>query len=72
MRYLIVPEIIYIILLYGSIVLSLFSTFMNIRGIIKKSERGYFIKWCIVLLVALVVVALTTKGVVVANTMIGG
>ena len=72
MKYLIVPEIIYIVLLYGSIVLSLVSTFMNIRGIIKMSKRGYFIKWCIVLLAALVVVVLTTTGVFVAKTMIGG
>ena len=72
MKYLIIPEFIYIVLLYGGIALSLVSAFMVIRGIIKKSERKYFIKWCIVLLVALVAVALTTTGVIVANTMIGG
>lgn len=72
MKYLIIPEFIYAILFYGSIILSLVSVFMGIRGIIKKSGKQYFIKWCIVLLAALVVLALTTTGVIVANTMIGG
>ena len=72
MKYLIVPEFIYVIRFFGSIRLSLVSVFMEIRGIIKKSRKRYFIMWCIVLLVALVVVALTTTGVIVANTMIGG
>jgi hypothetical protein len=71
MKYLIVPELIYIVLLYGGIALSLISVFMEIRGMIEKKGRGYFIKWCVVLLVSFVAVALTT-GVVVAQTMIGG
>ena len=69
---LIIPELIYIMLLYGGIVLSLVSFFMGIRGFIKKREIRYFIKWGIVLLLCLVTVVLTTTGVIVANTMIGG
>lgn len=69
---LIIPEFIYIVLFYGGIVLSIVSIFAGIRGFIKKRERQYFIKWCIVLLICLVVLALTTTGVIVANTMIGG
>jgi len=69
---LIIPELIYIMLLYGGIVLSLVSFFMGIRGFIKKREIRYFIKWGIVLLLCLVAVVLTTTGVIVANTMIGG
>ena len=72
MKYLIVPEFIYVILFFGSIILSLVSVFMETRGIIKKCGKRYFIAWSISLLVALVVVALTTTGVIVANTMIGG
>ena len=73
MRYkMIVPEFIYMVLLFGGIAISLVSLFMGIRGIIKKRERCYFIKWSIVLLLCLVAVALTTTGVIVANTMIGG
>ena len=72
MKYLIIPELIYIMLLYGGIVLSLVSLFMDMRGFIKKRERRYFIKWGIVLLLCLVAVVLTTTGVIVANTMIGG
>ena len=69
---LIIPELIYIMLMYGGIVLSLVSFFMGIRGFIKKREIRYFIKWGIVLLLCLVAVVLTTTGVIVANTMIGG
>ncbi len=72
MKYLIIPELIYIMLLYGAMVLSLVSLFMGIRGIVKKRERLYFVKWGIVLLLCLVAVVLTTTGVIVANTMIGG
>ena len=72
MKYLIIPELIYIMLLYGGIVLSLVSLFMGIRGLIKKRDKRYFIKWGIVLLLCLVAVVLTTTGVIVANTMIGG
>jgi len=69
---LIIPELIYIMLLYGGIVSSLVSFFMGIRGFIKKREIRYFIKWGIGLLLCLVAVVLTTTGVIVANTMIGG
>lgn len=72
MKYLIIPELIYIMLLYGGIVLSLVSLLMGIRGFIQKRERRYFIKWGIVLLVCLAAVVLTTTGIIVANTMIGG
>lgn len=72
MKYLVIPEILYMVLLYGGIALLLVSLFMGIRGIIKKSKRQYFVKWCIVLLVSLVAVVLTTTGVIVANTMLGG
>jgi len=70
MKNLIIPELIYIMLLYGGIVLSLISVFMGIRGLVKKREKRYFIKWSIVLLLCLVTVVLTTTGGVVANTMI--
>ena len=69
---LIIPEFFYIMLLCGGTVLSLVSLFIAIRGIIQKRERRYFIKWNIVWLLCLVAVALTTTGVIVANTMIGG
>ena len=72
MKYVIIPEFIYIVLLCGGIILSLVSVLMAIRGKIKKREKRYFVKWCIVLLVAVTTVIMTTTGVIVANTMIGG
>lgn len=70
--YLIIPEFVYIVLLYGGIALLVVSVLMGIRGMIKKRGKRYFVTWCIVLLVSLVAVVLTTTGVLVANTMLGG
>ena len=72
MKYLIIPEFLYMILLYGGIVLSIVSVFMGIRGFAKKRKREYFIKCCIVLLISFIAVVLTRTGVIVANTMLGG
>ena len=69
---LIVPEFIYRICLLGSIAVAFVSVIMSIKGIFKKNRSRYFIKWCIILIVALVVFSLTTTGVIVANTMFGG
>ena len=72
MDYVIVPEFIYNVLLCGGIILSLASVLMTIYGVVKKKEKRYLVKWCIVLLVALILVILTRTGIIVANTMIGG
>ena len=70
--YLTIPEFVYIVLLYGGIALLVVSVLMGIRGMIKKRGKRYFLTWCIALLVSLVAVVLTTTGVLVANTMLGG
>lgn len=70
--YLTIPEFVYIVLLYGGIALLVVSVLMGIRGMIKKRGKRYFVTWCIVLLVSLAAVVLTTTGVLVANTMLGG
>ena len=70
--YLTIPEFVYIVLLYGGIALLVVSVLMGIRGMIKKRGKRYFVTWCIVLLVSLVAVVLTTTGALVANTMLGG
>ncbi len=70
--YLTIPEFVYIVLLYGGIALLVVSVLMGIRGMIKKRGKRYFVTWCIALLVSLVAVVLTTTGVLVANTMLGG
>lgn len=72
MMYLTIPEFVYIVLLYGGIALLVVSVLMGIRGMIKKRGKRYFLTWCIVLLVSLAAVVLTTTGVLVANTMLGG
>ena len=70
--YLTIPEFVYTVLLYGGIALLVVSVLMGIRGMIKKRGKRYFVTWCIVLLVSLAAVVLTTTGELVANTMLGG
>lgn len=70
--YLTIPEFVYIVLLCGGIALLVVSVLMGIRGMIKKRGKRYFVTWCIALLVSLAAVVLTTTGVLVANTMLGG
>ena len=70
--YLTIPEFVYIALLCGGIALLVVSVLMGIRGMIKKRGKRYFVIWCIVLLVSLAAVVLTTTGVLVADTMLGG
>ena len=72
MRYLIIPEILYIILLVGSLILSFVSAFMVVMGIIKRKRKQHFIKCFIVFVISLVIHLSTRIGMIVANTMIGG
>ena len=72
MRYLIVPEFIYIMLLCGGFILAFVSAFMSFQSIIKKRGQQHFVKWIMVLMAALAMVVMTTTGVIVANTMLGG
>ncbi len=72
MNKLIVPELVYIILFYGGILVCLISVIMIICGIIRKNNKRYFINWSIVFFIALIIVFLTATGIIVANTMFGG
>ena len=72
MRYLIVPEVLYIILLLGSLLLSFASVVMVIQGIINSNGKQHFIKWSFVFVISLVLHLSTRTGMIVANTMIGG
>ena len=72
MRYLVLPEWMYMIILFGSLILTLISVFICIRGIVKKYGKQYFIKWCVIMLAAVVIHYFTRTGVIIANTMLGG
>ena len=66
-RYLIIPEIIYIILLLGSLIFSFVSIFMIIKGVIKGNSKQYFIKWGIIFVVSLIIHLSTRTGVIVVK-----
>lgn len=70
--WLVVPEIIYILLLFGSWISIMISAMMVITGAVKKKSKRYIIKWGIVLLVALIISLLTMTGKIAPNTAFGG
>ena len=72
MKYVIVPEFLWVFFFYGGIIVAFVSLLMGVRGIIQKRERRYFFKWCVILAISIIAIALTITGVFTANTMLGG
>lgn len=71
-HWLVVPEIAYILLLFGSWMAMMVSVIMVVIGTVKKKEKQCFAKWGIMLLVALVISLLTMTGKIAPNTAFGG
>jgi len=72
LRYLILPEWLYIIILLGSLILTLIAVIICLRGIVKMCEKQYLLKWMLILLVAVIIHYFSRTGVIIANTMLGG
>lgn len=70
--WLVVPEFIYVILLYGSYIIMIISLGIVIGCILRKSEKMYYIKWLIILLVAFILAVLTMTGKIAPHTAFGG
>lgn len=70
--WLIVPEFVYIILLFGSWIVIISSVCMIIRCIIHKAEKNHYIKWLIVLMVAVIITVLAMTGKIVPHAALGG
>ena len=70
--YLVVPEILYGVMLYGSGLAALLSICALIWGVFKKKSKKYFICWSISFLVSVGLIILTLNGIIVAHTMFGG
>ena len=70
--YLIVPEILYSIFLFGGMIVILLSIGVSIYGFIKKKKKNFLISRIIVFFVSLMMVLLTLNGFIVADSMFGG
>ena len=68
----VVPEFLYILLLFGSWITMIISISMTIRGILRKKEKKSIIQWVFILLVTFGIAVLTMTGKIVPNTAFGG
>lgn len=67
-----VPDLLYLILLFGSWIMLIISVSMIIRGIVRKNEKRYFVKCVIVMLVALLISLLAMTGKIAPYMSFGG
>ena len=70
--WLVVPEFLYILLLFGSWITMIISISMLIRDILRKKEKKSIIQWVFILLVTFGIAVLTMTGKIVPNTAFGG
>lgn len=56
--WLVEPEFLYLVLLFGGWLAVVISAGMTVVGIIRKKERKRIIKWLIILLIALAIVVI--------------
>ena len=70
--WLVVPEVLYLVLLFGGWLAVVISAGMTIAGIIRKKEKKRIIKWVIILLIALAIAVMAMTGKIVPNTAFGG
>ena len=70
--WLVVPEFLYLVLLFGGWLTVVISAGMTVAGIIRKREKKRIIKWVIILLIALAIAVMAMTGKIIPNTAFGG
>lgn len=70
--WLVVPEFLYFILLWGGWIAVVLSAGMSVAGIIRKKDKRRIIMWFAILLVSLVIAVMAMTGKIVPNTAFGG
>ena len=70
--WLVVPEFLYLVLLFGGWLTVVISVGMTVVGIIRKKEKKRIIKWVIILILALAIAVMAMTGKIVPNTAFGG
>lgn len=67
-----VPENIYAIMFYGGGFVALISTGALIWGALRKKRKKFFIIWVGIFLLSIILLFLTTSGIILADAMFGG
>jgi hypothetical protein len=67
-----VPLIVYAVMFYGGGLAVLLSIFVFVVSVLKKKKGKYFRIWIAVLIISVVLLFLTTSGLILANEMFGG
>lgn len=70
--WLVVPEFLYLVLLFGGWIMVVISAGITIAGIIRKKEKKCIINGVVVLILALAIAAMAMTGKIVPNTAFGG
>ena len=70
--WLVVPEFLYLVLLFGGWLAVVFSAGMTVADIIRKKEKKRIIKWIVILLISLAIAVMAMTGKIVPNTAFGG
>ncbi len=70
--WLVVPEFLYLVLLFGGWLAVVISAGMTVANIIRKKEKKRIIKWVIILILALAIAVMAMTGKIVPNTAFGG
>ena len=70
--WLVVPEFLYFILLWGGGIAVVLSAGMSVVGIIRKKDKRRIIMWFAILLISLTIAVMAMAGKIVPNTAFGG
>lgn len=70
--YVIIPQFLYDILLFGGSLASLAALGMLAKGIVQKKKKTYFIRWILILSISSLLFWLTYTGKLCGHMMVGG
>ena len=69
--WLVVPEFLHFILLWGGWIAVVLSAGMNVACIIRKKEKKCIMKWIVILLISLAIAVMAMTGKIASNTAFG-
>jgi len=69
--WLVVPEFLYFILLWGGWIAVVLSAGMSVAGIIRKKDKRRIMKWIVILLISLAIAVMAMTGKIASNTAFG-
>ncbi len=70
--WLVVPEFLYLVLLFGGWIAVVISVGMTVAGMIRKKEKKRILKCIVILFISLAIAVMAMTGKIVPNTAFGG